>query len=134
MCDFCRDRHLLGELQLIFDPMGKRALYCPVCGEYLEVANGIEAIKRYLSNEIDRMIHPQETVEIDGEVLVVDREKPKPKEIKTKSTPINMAMDLETIDISREMAMLNKISFDEKFPPEVIQDSVERAMKDKGFL
>ena len=130
MCDLCNDKERLDDLRWEFENrLFIELRYCPVCGENLQFVENL----RKLFDIVDSSCVP-ETVEIDGRRLVVEREKPKVEDKKTKMTPINMAMDLEKIDISREVAMLNKISFDEKFPPEVIKDSVERAMRDKGFL
>ena len=53
--------------------------------------------------------HENETVEIDGETLVVDREPYKPKDEKVAvvhGTPIDMTLNIEKTDISREWEML----------------------------
>lgn len=105
-CKFCREPELINGMN-----------YCPYCGDNIKMRVFIsEMLKR--AGETSRLLYLQtcldrernnNTVEIDGETLIFERiESNESNESKPRSTPIDYSFDLDKIDISKEMAMLQK--------------------------
>lgn len=113
-CDFCESGKAMYELGKVLGsyagftgkPVSLR--YCPVCGERMSITNMYDSIMRSLGFG-EGGPHKQETVEIDGETLIVERDSAKLRieEVEKKvSTPLDLGLGKEDIDISREMEWL----------------------------
>lgn len=87
---------------------------CPVCGSDLNIARFSLSMKDGVEEEFRKLYatayikreRRNETVEIDGEILPVVHV-PTPMD-KPVSKPLDLAVDLDKIDITREMAMLQE--------------------------
>lgn len=129
-CEFCKNLEEVDDIN-----------YCPYCGDSLIIrrfiSNGINVIKEntrrlIIQAELEKE-RANETVEIDGETLIVEHIKTPPKSKKQKSTPLNYEFDPDKIDISKEMAMLekhyNKHPLDKH--KDYISERVTQLMKEK---
>ena len=107
-CEFCTDERLLAKLGDVCLGWG-RARYCPICGQDLDISRYI----KYLSNAIDDMVRgrmPEIITDENGKSMVLERKPVKKDE--PKKEPVgeirNMCVDLDFIDIDKEIEMLNK--------------------------
>lgn len=79
----------------------KKPEYCPICGQNIKI---LELFARTFNELIEQ--HRKETVKIDGEELEYVRVPSDPKTDKKEVKPMDMSIDLDKIDISKEMLML----------------------------
>lgn len=114
LCEFCSDSKNIKTFKKFLDDMDFKASYCPICGEkiyiypYDKLFEFFEAASKALNIKM-------EYVTVDGELLLLDR-KPSKKEnpVKVISHPIEMKVDLDNINIDREMEMLKKLDEENK--------------------
>lgn len=112
-CEYCENLNKITEIR---NQLGSdiKLNYCPVCGSDINISGFILSLKlrfdEYAQEAFKRVYieheHRKETVEIDGEILPVVRIKPLKKSPISK--PLPLAVDLDKIDISREMAMIQE--------------------------
>jgi transcriptional regulator of aromatic amino acid metabolism len=105
-CEFCKESELVSGMN-----------YCPYCGKNLKMARFLSYMLQankeayrlvFLQNYIDTECN-NETVEIDGEILDMERIECPTEE--TEFTPLDYSFDsdkLNKIDISKERALLEK--------------------------
>lgn len=106
-CKFCEDLEKLAKVRSVIGAQTPLN-YCPVCGEYLTIMDFIREAKSFVDTLWRESVKQQETVEIDGETLVVERipsPKPEPKP-KAVAKPLDMAFDLDKISIDKEVKLL----------------------------
>ena len=90
MCEFCKN---LENIHAIEDFMQIDVDYCPVCGVHIAIPSFLDLMKEVIVKP------PIETVEIDGQTMVVDREvNRKPSDILT--------LDWENTNIDKELGWL----------------------------
>ena len=125
-CEFCSDAELVNGMN-----------YCPYCGNNLTIGIWIAAFLQ-AENEKRRRIFLQaqlekeranETVEIDGEILTVERIPSPAKE--ARPTPLDYSFNPDKIDISKEMAMLEKHYNPFAKHCEYISERLDQMMKEK---
>jgi len=113
-CEFCKSGKAMFELGKVLGSYARftgkpvTLRYCPVCGAQMSIVNMWDSITRSLGFG-EGGPHKQETVEIDGETLIVERDSAKLRieEVEEKvSTPLDLCLGKEDIDISREMGWL----------------------------
>ena len=91
MCKFCEN---LENIHAIEDAMNIDVDYCPVCGVHIAIPSFLDLMKKIVYKP------PIETVEIDGETLIVDREMDKHK------TADLCILNWENTNIDRELGWL----------------------------
>lgn len=107
-CEYCEDLEKLADIRRRLAPDIK-PIYCPVCGEYLDVAENLRRFKKLIDEmaqtELNRAIveayKAGDTVEVDGEELAVEY-------ISSGVKPVDMGINLDTVDIKRELELLRK--------------------------
>ena len=108
-CEFCKDWN---NIRAAEEKLGYKIEYCPNCGEYIYVVYTLCMMKKAVDKCLELHLLDgkcQETVEIDGEKLVVEREKITnfgDPEMFTTEHRMSMKVDLDKVDISKEMEML----------------------------
>lgn len=117
-CKFCIDEKNLQNLASAV-PGDYKLRYCPVCGTdiaqttlFMQILEEADRSfkdgwrKLFMTAEIQKTKKEGETVKIDGEILEFERLPPKEKKFISK--PFELGVDLDKIDISREMEILKK--------------------------
>lgn len=132
-CEFCSNPANIDGLQ---DVLGEDASlrYCPICGDDINITYFIVKMEGVVKEafekatlDIARQSKENQTVEIDGEVLEFER-LPSPKK-KPPVKPKSMAVDLDNIDITKEMELLEKRGFNPVRA--AIDETIRRHMKEK---
>lgn len=107
-CEYCGDLEKLADIRRRLGP-DIELNHCPVCGEYLAAMSHIREFKVWINNlaveRLQRAIINNEkltdTVEIDGKTLKVEYQ---PSNVK----PMDIGINLDKVDISREVELLKK--------------------------
>lgn len=113
MCKFCNDPNNLAALErwLNRNAYGVFLTTCPVCGIDLKVARYLKSIEEDLDEmwcDVREQIlaSVEETVEIDGETLTLERIPSDPK--KPAPKPMDMTFDLDKVNIDRELELIKQ--------------------------
>lgn len=136
-CEHCSSKESRCAIVLLLGPHIP-AHYCPACGESLVVSEFLDSMKKRVDDELTalfvEMDKRDETVEIDGVKLIVEHVPPMPKTVKAAFTPINYSVDLDKIDIGREMGMLEEKMGGNPITKhkEYIHERVKQMMNEKG--
>lgn len=108
-CEYCMSRDAREHIRRALGSY-MHVVYCPCCGSNMAIVawffDARETAEGELTNAFIEMDKANETVEIDGETLTVEHVPPKNKKKNQTCKPMDMGVDLDKIDIAREMAML----------------------------
>lgn len=103
-CPCCSDWRVWGEVKILLSEHGAELNYCPVCGQHVGILNFL----RNLRNEIElQTMHLSDLIEDENGKPMIQERTPwsNPKD-PTKHR--SLGVDLDKIDISREMEFLEK--------------------------
>lgn len=102
-CPCCSNALLLDELSLTLAQRGAIMNYCPVCGQ----SRGIIDFLKY-ADAVVRGVVIETVRDENGKPMLLDRTPwAEPSLDKPSATPISYEVNLDKIDISREMELLN---------------------------
>lgn len=100
-CVYCREKGFREKLSVL---LNDEAQYCPFCGYNLLLTEGLIVID-VITDFLRRSFIPKETVEVDGEILELDRSKPGysgTKEFHATTIKVNM----DNVNIDKELELL----------------------------
>lgn len=125
-CEFCSEATNVEKYRLALDPTIPLH-YCPACGENLNLVNVLFCMEKAVR---EAWAEENNTVEIDGEILKFER-LPSPEK-RPPVKPRDMTVDLDKIDISKEMAMLREHDLKTRrdYFAERVKHFMEEKMKD----
>lgn len=114
-CKYCSNHNNIENIKIVLNNANVNLVYCPICGEEIKDLSYQDDITKMFYNALKALNIKMEYVTIDGELFLVDREIPKKeKSIKVISHPIDMKVDLNKINIDKEMEMLKKLDDEKK--------------------
>lgn len=108
--------------------------YCPVCGMPMYLINAINQLKEQLEITFADM---QETcTDEEGNVLIVERTPWESKDGKPAPKPMDMTIDLDNINIDREVCMMEEANGEKPWTTEYarqrIREQIIEYMNKKG--
>lgn len=99
-CPCCSDWRVWGEVEIMLRKHGADMEYCPVCGQHVGVLNFLRNLRSVLDLQT---IQLRETIEDEnGKPMTLDRTP------WSKQKHTSLGIDLDKIDISRELQILEK--------------------------
>lgn len=109
-CPCCSNPLLWDELETTLAPTGAIMNYCPVCGQ----SRGMIEFLKY-ADVIVRGVLIETVPDENGKPMILDRTPwADPSPDKPTSTPISYEVNLDKIDISREMELLDAVQAKER--------------------
>ena len=103
-CPCCSDWKVWGEVEILLRKHGTDMEYCPVCGQHVGVLNFLRNLRSMLDLHT---IQLRETIEDEnGKPMYLDRTPWSNPKDPTKHR--SLGVDLDNIDISREMELLER--------------------------
>lgn len=131
-CEYCCKQLSRDSIRLMLGP-NVPLRYCPACGEDVKISEFLDSMKEAADDALTKAFieldKANETVEIDGETLIVERI---PTIEKPISRPMDLGINLDNIDISREMAMLSESPL--KKHEKYISERVKQMIKEKRTI
>lgn len=124
MCEFCKNEALVKGFK--DEQFPREVRYCPVCGDSFHIGEFFRRLNDYTKNLL------METVEVDGEVL--EYVKVPSKGTDGVSKPLSMAIDLDKVNIDRELEMLDALDFMDNHLRQHAASKINRLMEERGFI
>lgn len=101
-CEFCKNAFVMDDLADLVSGHGE-VNFCPVCGANLQVQRTLVQIMNSLSADVPHIIKDE-----NGEVIIFERQPSDPPEKKEPVKPMDYSIDLDNVNIDREIEILNK--------------------------
>lgn len=124
MCEFCKNEALVKRFK--DEQFPREVRYCPVCGDSFHIGEFFRRLNDYTKNLL------METVEVDGEVLEYVRAPSETKEGMSK--PMSMKIDLDKVDIDRELEMIDALDFMDNHLRQHATAKIHELMEERGFI